>query len=258
MRMERRPAAERHQEVLPAGLDRVDPLADERARAGNTGRIELLKRLTGERGAKRCGGAMDRVAFGHGSTVRLERTLSRGARHALGRFAGVETALLIAVPEAEPVVEELRSAHDWAAARGVPAHVTLLYPFVPREELSPAVSERVASVLAGAGVVPFEARFDDVRRFPGTPEVVYLAPEPRVRFERLILAFVEAFPAYPRYGGGGFEPIPHLTVSDDGTDAVAIEAALRERLPIVATVRDVWLMADSPTGWERLETFPLD
>jgi 2'-5' RNA ligase len=171
----------------------------------------------------------------------------------------METALLICVPEAERVVGAFRTAHDWSAARGVPAHVTLLYPFVPREELSPSLSDRIASALAGSAVGPFEARFDEVRRFPTSPAVVYLAPEPRERFERLILTFAAAFPEYPRYGDAGLEPVPHLTVSDnEAADVEALESELRPRLPIVAGIRDVWLMADSPTGWERLDTFPLE
>ena len=45
-----------------------------------------------------------------------------------------ETALVIAVPEAEPLVSDWRAQHDWSAQRGVPAHITLLYPFAPIEK----------------------------------------------------------------------------------------------------------------------------
>ena len=41
----------------------------------------------------------------------------------------MRTALVIAVPEAEPVVGRLRSLYDEADTTGVPAHVTLLFPF---------------------------------------------------------------------------------------------------------------------------------
>lgn len=43
----------------------------------------------------------------------------------------METAVLLRVPEAEPLVREWRAKGDPSAAHGVPAHVTLLYPFVP-------------------------------------------------------------------------------------------------------------------------------
>ena len=54
-----------------------------------------------------------------------------------------ESAVIVPVPEAEPAVGGLRAALDRAAVWGVPAHVTLLYPFVtPRAGWS--VVERIA------------------------------------------------------------------------------------------------------------------
>ena len=47
----------------------------------------------------------------------------------------IESALIIAVPEAEPLVKALRERFDWSAAQGVPAHITILYPFIPPEKL---------------------------------------------------------------------------------------------------------------------------
>ena len=41
-----------------------------------------------------------------------------------------ETALIVEVSEAEEAVHEWRARHDSVAARGVPAHVTVLFPFV--------------------------------------------------------------------------------------------------------------------------------
>jgi hypothetical protein len=38
-----------------------------------------------------------------------------------------ESALV--VPEAEPLVKPFRDRYDPSAAAGVPAHITLLYPF---------------------------------------------------------------------------------------------------------------------------------
>ena len=46
----------------------------------------------------------------------------------------MRTALLIAVPEAEPVVGPLRARYDDAEVNGIPAHVTLLFPFGDRED----------------------------------------------------------------------------------------------------------------------------
>src|SRR5690349_20634700 len=42
-----------------------------------------------------------------------------------------ESTIIVPVPEAEPLFGVLRGNHDRVAAAGVPAHITLLYPFLP-------------------------------------------------------------------------------------------------------------------------------
>jgi hypothetical protein len=44
---------------------------------------------------------------------------------------GNESAIIIPIPEAEPIVGPLRLQYDGAARLGVPAHITVLYPFYP-------------------------------------------------------------------------------------------------------------------------------
>src|SRR5207245_10786465 len=44
-----------------------------------------------------------------------------------------QSALIIAVPEAEPLFSAVREQHDPAAKMGVPAHVTVLLPFMPAD-----------------------------------------------------------------------------------------------------------------------------
>ena len=72
-----------------------------------------------------------------------------------------------------PELEELRQHHDPMAPFGVPAHVTLLYPFLPSAELTPAVRRRIARLTRD--VRPFDVRFERTGRFPGA---VWLAPGP--------------------------------------------------------------------------------
>ncbi|HSL10921.1 MAG TPA: 2'-5' RNA ligase family protein [Actinomycetota bacterium] len=167
----------------------------------------------------------------------------------------MDTALLIEVPEAEPLVGRWRAAHDPSSALGVPAHVTLVFPFVDRERLDGDVASRVAAAIERSGVAPFDVRFERPGRFPG---VVYLEPAPAEPFLRLIGAVVDAFPDHPPYGGAFETVVPHLTVADDPeADLDAIEASVRPGLPIVAPVRQVALMAAAPAGWTTLERFPL-
>ena len=50
-----------------------------------------------------------------------------------------ESALVVLVPEAESLVQAFRDRYDPSAAAGVPAHITLLYPFRPPGEIDRAM-----------------------------------------------------------------------------------------------------------------------
>jgi hypothetical protein len=55
----------------------------------------------------------------------------------------VESALIIVVPEAERLVKPFRDRHDPSAKDGVPAHITLLYPFKPPAEINNSVLDKL-------------------------------------------------------------------------------------------------------------------
>ena len=48
----------------------------------------------------------------------------------------IESALVVLIPEAEDLVRGFRNKFDPSAAAGVPAHVTIVYPFKPPFELT--------------------------------------------------------------------------------------------------------------------------
>ncbi|WP_092650686.1 2'-5' RNA ligase family protein [Actinopolymorpha singaporensis] len=168
-----------------------------------------------------------------------------------------ESAVIVPVPEAEPAVGHLRSRLDPAAAEGVPAHVTVLYPFVP-----PALID--ARVLAKAGeavrtVPSFRARFTSVEWFGD--QVVWLSPEPARAFAELIIAVCERFPEYPPYGGVHAEVVPHLTVGDGAPTAELRRAAelVRGHLPISTEVATAHVICGSsePGSWHTIAELPL-
>ena len=161
-----------------------------------------------------------------------------------------DSALLVAVGEAEPVVGHLRLVHDAAAAYGIPAHVTVLYPFVPRDRLTSEVRQAISATF---GAIPaFDYRFDRVLRLGEA--TVCLAPEPADDFAHLTAAVHDRWPAHPPYGGVHDLVIPHLTVGDglDGATADAVEAEAAEALtrhgPIVGRAADVVLMTWGSEG----------
>ncbi|MET0457832.1 MAG: 2'-5' RNA ligase family protein [Ilumatobacteraceae bacterium] len=165
-----------------------------------------------------------------------------------------ETALVILVADAEPVVAEHRLRHDPAAAAGVPAHVTVLYPF------RPVVDGTTADVIGGiaAHEAAFDVTFAATARFPG--DVVYLVPDPAAPFSRLTTAVAAACPDCPPYAGVFADPIPHLTVADGVDDATAatLERAVRPGLPVSARVARLTLIVQDGTGrWSVDRHWPL-
>jgi 2'-5' RNA ligase len=169
-----------------------------------------------------------------------------------------ESALVVLIPEAEQLVEEFRKRFDPSAAIGVPAHVTILYPFKHPDELTSAVSEILHNILKKEPA--FNVSFRELRRFP---DALYLAPHPAAPFLRLIEVICKHFPDTPPYGGEFADAIPHLTVAQAGDaeqlDAIAAEfnQVAKGRLPIRASVEDVALIENSEDRWKVRERFSL-
>ena len=162
----------------------------------------------------------------------------------------------IIVPIAVPVtIARLRERMDPSAAQGVPAHVTLIYPFMPVDGLDDEVRQKVRRIVAGEP--SFTVRFREVNRFPN---VVYLPPDPPDPFRRLTAALAAEFPDYPPHEGVYETVIPHLTVAQDVSDDyyAAAEHALPTALPHQDIVREAWLIGHRPEQpWHTLWRLPL-
>jgi hypothetical protein len=191
--------------------------------------------------------------------VRASR-IPRDIRQAGCHTAAVEpteSALIVAVPEAEPAVGALRAAYDPAASWGVPAHVTVLYPFLPPDRLDPGVLAAVGATVAA--VPAFDLVLARTRRFGD--QVLWLAPEPDAPLRALTAAVWARFPQTPPYGGEFDDVIPHLTVTDGQPPEVMETAAGRVApwLPIRARVRSVRLITGrpQPDSWQTVAEFPL-
>ena len=170
----------------------------------------------------------------------------------------METALIIAVPEAEALVGPFRERHDPSASAGCPAHITLLYPFKPPHEID-------ADVLVGlhrclAGFAPFSFTLVGTRRFPG---VLYLSPEPAEPFRQLTVALWERHPETPPYGGRHPDIVPHLCIAqladERRLDRVAgrFARASAGHLPVHATASTVMLIERPSARWQVRDTLPL-
>jgi 2'-5' RNA ligase superfamily len=169
-----------------------------------------------------------------------------------------DTALIVEVPEAEPIVGDLRDRHD-VAGEGVPAHVTVLYPFLSGAEIDASVHDRLRAHFAS--IDAFEYRFAQVTDFDHRN--VHLAPDPRERFSALTTGVVEVWPECPPYGGIHDVVIPHLTIGDllEPTVAVELMQIVRGRLartgPINGRARDVSLLTLRGDRWSTTARYPL-
>lgn len=168
-----------------------------------------------------------------------------------------ETAFIIRVPEAEPCVGDLRERFDASARLGVPAHITVLYPFMPAEHITGAALRRAQSVFDDVPAFPFV--LSRVARFP---DVVYLAPEPATPFVALTQALARHFPDYPPFRGEHEVVIPHLTVAHGNAAETAIAecelvAAMRTHGPIHANCRAISLLENSSGRWKEMHVFAL-
>ncbi|GAA2204846.1 hypothetical protein GCM10009850_005730 [Nonomuraea monospora] len=156
-----------------------------------------------------------------------------------------QTALVLDVPEAEPLVRPWR-----AREVGVSAHVTVLTPFLHASLIDDGVRGELRALFGRHPAI--DVSFREIRRFPG---VVYLAPEPVRAFVRLIEAVAGRWPQTPPYGGLYDDVVPHLTL---GVEGAVDEARVAGALPLAARVAAVTLLVRDGAGWWRpVDVFPL-
>ena len=170
----------------------------------------------------------------------------------------MESAILLAVPEAEPLVHEWRAKGDPSAAHGVPAHVTLLYPFLPAAQLDEGVLGELGWFFRG--IDAFEVSFGSVGRFEHAG-VVWLEPASDVLTE-LTKALARRWPECPPYAGEIpiDELIPHLTIvrTEDRALRQSAANAVSPGLPLRALVQEASLWVSDDAGeWTQRATFPL-
>lgn len=155
------------------------------------------------------------------------------------------TALIAAVPEAEPAVGSIRLAHDSSAACGVPAHITILFPFLPPDDVDEDALREIFTRFSA-----FDFVLDRVERFEDGH--MWLRPDPAWRFADLTAAVWQRWPACPPYEGAFDEVIPHVTVSETPLD---IDIAL----PISCRAREILLIEEDESSglWSTRSQFPL-
>ena len=128
------------------------------------------------------------------------------------------TALIVPVREA---------SDHYTGPPGVPAHVTVLFPFMDGADVD---EQAVRALLSRFSA--FDFVLDRVERFEnGMP---WLHPSPSAPFVDLTAAVFERWPDHPPYEGAFDEVIPHVTITrEDGG-----------QLPIRCRATEVWLIEE--------------
>jgi 2'-5' RNA ligase superfamily len=125
-----------------------------------------------------------------------------------------------------------------AAERGIPLHVTVLFPFVP---------------LAPSAPFAFE-----LARLEQWPEVLWLAPEPAAPPGALTEAVWGAFPEHPPYEGALDDLIPYATIPEGALDESAADRPHAGLAPLRCRADEVTMLAEATSErWREHERFRL-
>lgn len=169
-----------------------------------------------------------------------------------------EAALVVLVPEADALVGPFRERFDRSAVEGMLAHITINYPFQPRQTDRKLLAEELEALFSRFPVTRF--KLTELRRFPDT---LYLAVEPERLFRNMIDRVANRYPESPPYGRAFERVVPHVTVAEEtpGIDfrdiAREFAAASKGKLPIEGMANQVWLMDYKDHVWSRTIAFDL-
>jgi 2'-5' RNA ligase len=168
-----------------------------------------------------------------------------------------ESAIYLQFPDLKRLFSPWRDAIE---AKGIPPHVTLLYPWrtLPLDDRDiDAVRATVANCAA------FSITFSAIGRFP-SDRVLYLKVQNNGPLRTLMQAIHRAFPETPPYGGKFLEVIPHLTIATAENDfqldqlEQEVHAGLEADLPLSAEVPSVIVAQENLNGiWSTVAELPL-
>jgi hypothetical protein len=151
-----------------------------------------------------------------------------------------QTGLVVPVPAADALLASVGARYPGTVREGVPAHVSLLYPFVPAAELDEQVTCALGELLAEQ--TPMPVQFAKCYRQDG---FVALFPDPINGLKELVSKTRRRWPDVVPYEGVYGDVEPHLTVAMrcSAETAVTIEQEVSAQLPISAELREAWLVA---------------
>jgi 2'-5' RNA ligase len=167
------------------------------------------------------------------------------------------TAVVIIAPHrVQAFAVPLMRKYCFESMLRVPAHITVLFPFVPVDDLDDAC--RVLRDIC-ARLPLFEVTLDGYGHFP---TVTYLKPRDPEPIKATFRAIHAAFPDYPPYRGefGADDITPHMTVGEFKSEAEREQAEFPPYEPIAFAVRRLHLIVGvehEPVPWITHDVIPL-
>ncbi len=146
-------------------------------------------------------------------------------------MTGGHAVLQIPVPELEPFVRQRHEHYDPHFVSTDPAfvhaHITVLGPFLPPEDIDGRVLSTIDEIACALG--GFDYRLEQVDTFPNG--VIHLLPDPSAPFRALTAALCEAFPQCPPYAAEFPSVTPHLTL-----DAVSTTVSTQSTVELLGAL----------------------
>ena len=166
------------------------------------------------------------------------------------------TVLMIPLEDHAADIQQFRYRHVHDAGAELPPHVSVIYPFLPADEIPDEDATRLASICAAH--LPFAYEFGSTGRFAAA-RVLFLEPAPDTPFHALFRAIWRAFPALqPTFP----DPVMHLTIAQDdpGTSLAELDrefgAEFAGRLPIRTEARSLDLFEKRDGTWRFVRQWP--
>lgn len=170
-----------------------------------------------------------------------------------------ETSIDIHFPELTDLISSYRAKTVAVAAKGVPPHITLLYPWVDASQINNHI-ERLKFTLKH--ISPFSIIFSSFNFFPNGTLFLQLADDKPIR--NVMKAIRNAFPKILPYGGEFLDPAPHLTIAKTRTPEEALRmkkeivTVIEPKLPITVDVNQVIVMQETESeNWQNAEVIKL-
>lgn len=157
------------------------------------------------------------------------------------------TSLLLLVPEAQ----ELFDAVGGATPGGIPAHITVLYPFIPPIRITSQTRDELAQLAAATD--RFAVTITSLAQYEIT---TYLNLEPEEPVRALTHRIFEKWPDYPPYGDMDLYIQPHMALAQ-GVIPSDVETTALPHLPVNAEITQLTVMVRRWSGrWKVDSQFP--